>query len=186
MIHLTEVVPAFLSALPWIDQVGFGVVGLFFLLGIWRGLWWQVVRLLGVVMAVGLARSVSPQLTPRVQEALDLSPSMSHGLSWFLLFLGGLVVAALLGMLGKKALDALQLNLMDRIGGAVVGVATGLSLHVALLVFLGGVGPARFKANHLQGSASWGLLETLAEHHVVAGEAGAASLLAVSVSAPDE
>ncbi|HIF40056.1 MAG TPA: CvpA family protein [Planctomycetes bacterium] len=182
MIALTETVPSFMSSLPWIDKVGLGVVGLFFLLGIWRGLWWQVVRFLGVVLAVGLARSVSPQLTPRVQDALDLTPAMSHGLSWFLLFLSGLIVAALLGLLGKKALDALQLNLMDRIGGALVGVATGLSLHVALLVLLGGVGSAGFKATHLQGSASWSLLEALAEHHVVAGEAGAASLLSLSGS----
>ena len=186
MITLTEAAPSFLTTLPLIDKVGLGVVGLFFLLGIWRGLWWQVVRLLGVVLAVGLARSVSPILTPRVQEALDLSPAMSHGLSWFILFLAGLIVAALLGMLGKKALDALQLNLMDRVGGAVVGVATGLSLHVALLVFLGGVGPAGFKGNHLVGSASWTLLEALVEHHVVAGEAGAASLLSLPGSDSDD
>ena len=171
MIAVTEALPSFLTSLPMIDRVGLGVVGLFLLLGLWRGLWWQVVRLLGVFLAVGLARSV--------QEALDLSLAMSHGLSWFVLFLAGLVVAALLGMLGKKALEALQLNLMDRVGGAVVGVGTGLALHVALLVLLGGVGSANFKANHLRGSTSWKLLEALAEHHLVAGEAGAASLLSV-------
>lgn len=186
MIALSEVAPSFISSLPLIDKVGLGIVGLFFLLGIWRGLWWQVVRLLGVVLAVGLARSVSPQLTPRVQDAMDLSPAMSHGLSWFLLFLTGLVVAALLGLLGKKALDALQLNLMDRIGGAVVGLATGLSLHVALLVLLGGVGPKGFKASYLQGSSSWKVLEILAEHHVVAGEVGAASLLRIPDSSPGD
>jgi uncharacterized membrane protein required for colicin V production len=182
MIAVTEATPSFLTTLPMIDRVGLGVVGLFLVLGLWRGLWWQVVRLLGVFLAVGLARSVSPRLTPIVQEALDLKLAMSHGLSWFVLFLAGLVVAALLGMLGKKALEALQLNLMDRVGGAVVGVGTGLSLHVALLVLLGGVGSANFKADHLRGSASWKLLEALAEHHVVAGEAGTASLLSVPYS----
>ena len=174
----TPDLPSALTSLPWIDQVGLGLAGLFFLLGIWRGLWWQVVRLLGVVLAVALARSVGPVLEPLVSDVLDLRPAVSHGLSWFLLFLAGLVAAALLGLLGKKALDAMQLNLMDRVGGAVVGAATGISLHVALLVFLGGMGPAGWKAEQLQGTHSWSLLEVLAESRVVLDEGGARSVLA--------
>ena len=46
-----------LSALHWIDQVGLGISALFLALGAWRGLWWQVVRLLGLAAAVAIADS---------------------------------------------------------------------------------------------------------------------------------
>ncbi len=170
--------PSTLTSLPWIDQVGLGLAGFFFLLGIWRGLWWQVVRLLGVVLAVGLARSGSADLQPLISDSLELTPAVSHGLSWFVLFLAGLVVAALLGLIGKKALEAMQLNLLDRVGGAVAGAATGAALHVALLVLLGGMGTSEWKTANLEGTQSWHLLEVLADSRVVLDEGAAQSVLA--------
>ena len=41
--------------LAWIDMVGLGLVALFLVLGLVRGLWWQIIRLLGVAAAVGLS-----------------------------------------------------------------------------------------------------------------------------------
>ncbi len=107
--------------LPWIDMVGLGLVALFLVLGLVRGLWWQVIRLLGVATAVGLARALSPRFTPTVAESFpELSASITYGLVWFALFVSGLVVASLLGLIGKRALEAMQLGLVDRAGGALV------------------------------------------------------------------
>ncbi len=142
-------------ALPWIDQVGMVLIGIFMILGIWRGLWWQVIRLLGVIMSIALARALTPRLQPTVAEAFDLSPALSHGAVWFTIFVGGLVVATLLGLIGKKALEAMQLGLVDRAGGAVIGGLTGGILHSALLVIISSLGNADWNhANLPQDSAS--------------------------------
>ncbi len=166
-----------IGALATVDQVGLGLAGLFLLLGLWRGLWWQVIRFLGVVLSVTLARALSPELEPHVSGALDLEASVSFGLSWFLIFLTGLLVAALLGLLGKKALEAMQLGLMDRIAGGVLGVATGLSLHVALLVLLGGIGTRSWRAEHIEDTHSWHLLEWLAQSRIVMDQGAAETVL---------
>ena len=75
-----------LSGTPWIDIVGLGIITFFFIRGISTGLVWQVARLIGVVIAVMVARSLSPDFTPRVQEALSLPLQACQGLVWFMVF----------------------------------------------------------------------------------------------------
>jgi len=160
---LQDAVPAEAASngIAWIDQVGLGLVGLFLILGIWRGLWWQVIRLLGVVAAVALARSLTPRFSAAVEEATEFSAELSHGLVWFGLFLAGLIVASLLGMIGKKALEAMQLGLVDRAGGAFAGALTGLLLHSVVLVVICGLGTDTWSAGAIEGTRSAILLDTL-------------------------
>lgn len=123
--------------LGWVDLLGLGLVGVFGILGIIRGLWWQVFRLLGIVIAIVLARTLSPRWGPVVGDWLpDVSLGLAHGLTWFGLFLAGLVAASLLGNLGKKSLEAMKLGLVDRFGGLLAGALTGLLIHSAILVAL--------------------------------------------------
>ncbi len=162
--------------LPWIDMVGLGLVGLFLVLGLVRGLWWQVIRLLGVATAVGLARVLSPRLTPTVAESFpELSASITYGLVWFALFVSGLVVASLLGLIGKRALEAMQLGIVDRVGGGLAGVVTGLLFHSAVLVVLCGLGSDGWTERTMEGTKSALLLDTLTRRaplimHVEAAE----------------
>lgn len=143
-----------LASVPWIDQVGLVLIGVFMLLGIWRGLWWQVVRLMGVIMSVTLARTLTPRFQGAAERTFDLSPSVSHALVWFLIFVGGLVVASLLGLIGKKALQTMQLGLVDRAGGALAGALTGMVLHSAFLVLISALGTAQWTTQILEGSKS--------------------------------
>lgn len=163
--------------LPAIDQIGFGLVTVFALLGIWRGLWWQVIRLLGVVLAVVLARTLTPRLEPAFEGVVDLTPAVSYGVVWALVFLGGLVFATLFGLIGKRALEAMQLGLVDRAGGAVVGLLTGLVLHAALLVMMSFVGNAEWTAGVLEGSRSRLVLEHLALRRSIILDARAAETI---------
>ena len=164
-------------SLPWVDQVGLGLAGLFLLLGIWRGLWWQVIRLVGIVAAVALARALTPRFTPTVESTLGFGPDMSHGITWLALFLGGLVLASLFGMLGKKTLEAMQLGLVDRAGGALAGIATGAVLHAAFLVVLTGVASQDWSERTLSGTKSAYLLDTLSRKAHVLMDAEAAERL---------
>jgi|688.fasta_scaffold16164_10 uncharacterized membrane protein required for colicin V production len=120
--------------MAWID-IGLLVC---LLLAIWlgarRGIWWQLVRLLGVVATLALARAFAPRLSPGLNHYLDnLSPTVANGLMWGCILVLGLSVVALVGRLGKLALDGAAFTPLDRVGGALLGL-----LSMAL-VFVGGV-----------------------------------------------
>lgn len=143
-----------------VDLVGLGLLGVFALLGFWRGLWWQLLRLVGLAAAVLAARSLETSVTGMLESRLsDLDPRVLHGIVWLVLFLGTVAVFALLGRLGKKLLEAMQLGLMDRVGGAIAGLLTGLVLHAALLAALVQIAPDAFLQKHIHHSFSERLIQ---------------------------
>lgn len=147
---------------PWIDLVGLATVVTFLGLGIKHGLVWQVTRLLGMLLAVVIARSVSPAITPKFVAALDLPERACQGIVWLMTFLACLLIASGIGMIGKRALQAVQLGPMDRTGGALAGALTGMVVHSALLVLLMSVGSTRWATHTFEGSHSAVLLDNLA------------------------
>lgn len=149
------------SGTPWIDLVGMGIVILFFILGLRHGLVWQVTRLIGMLVAVTLARSLSPEFVPQVEAALSLPTKACQGIVWFLVFLATLLITACIGLVGRRALEAVHLGPMDRMGGGVAGAATGVILHCAVLVLLTAVGTTEWASSTLRGSASASMLDNL-------------------------
>ena len=142
-------------SLAWIDTVGLVIVGVMLLLGAFRGLWWQVIRLVGLVGAVAIARALSPQLTPHLADFFpDLPPRVAFGIVWLTVFLAGLTAASLLGVLGRKLLTTMQLGLVDRAGGALVGTATGAMIHLALVAAVSQLAPADWVTKNVGGSYS--------------------------------
>jgi uncharacterized membrane protein required for colicin V production len=164
--------------LPWIDQVGILLVIAFLVLGIWRGLWWQVVRLAGVVAAVAVARAFTPRFVDPIRESFpELSDSVAHGTVWFVLFLGGLVAASVLGLIGKRALETMQLGLVDRLGGGLAGALTGAILHAAALVVLTALAAPDWSQRALQGTRSAFFLGALSQKAHLLVDAHAAERL---------
>jgi membrane protein required for colicin V production len=138
-----------------LDLVGLALVLLLLVLGLVRGLWWQVMRLIGVTLAVLAARWLGPPVAHGLGELWpELSSRARHGLSWGGIFLLALFAAALLGLLGQKLLEAMKLDLANRLAGALAGAATGLLVHVALVVVLCQLAPASFVAGHVAGTYS--------------------------------
>ena len=166
------------AELAWIDVVGLVLMGALLLLGFFRGLWWQVIRLLGIVGAVALARALSPRWIPLVSEKFpEMSERVVQGTLWLALFLLGLLVAALLGMLGRRLLEALQLGLLDRTGGALAGGATGLVVHCAVLALLVQLGPHDWVVDTLDGTYSEDVLGLVADRVPLVVEAAEGSEL---------
>ena len=148
--------------IAWVDLVGLILIGAFLILGLWRGLWWQVMRLVGVVGSIAVARALTPRFLPSVKETFgELSDGVAQGIVWFTLFIAGLLVASLLGALGKRALDGLQLSLADRFGGAIAGALTGANLHGAFLVALMTFGTQGWTSRQLEGTGSERLLDAV-------------------------
>ncbi len=161
MTLLTSIAPSN-SGLPWLDLVGLVLIGALCLLGFMRGLWWQVVRLLGIAASVGAARALAPKATPHL---LDLFPEMNErlglGLVWFGIFVLGLVLVSLIGLLGKKSLEVMQLGFADRMGGALAGLLTAILVHAALLVALLHLGPEEWTQGAMRDTTSRMLLDSL-------------------------
>ena len=146
--------------LAWVDQLGLGLSGLFLLLGIWRGLWGQILRLVGLVTAVVVARQLFEPLGQVLESwGLGLGPTLSGTLAWFLLFISVMVLVAMLARLGKEALQAMQLGLWDRAGGALAGCLTGLMIHAVLLSVMALVGSDAWLTTTLEGTYSRPLLD---------------------------
>lgn len=146
-----------------LDLFGAAVVLILVLLGLWRGLWWQVIRLVGIVAAVALARALSDPVAGALADrwSEDVPARILFGLAWFLVFLLSLGAATLLGHLGQKLLNAMQLGLANRVGGALVGAATGLLVHLAILVGLVQLAPEDFVGRVVAGTFSERLVDAV-------------------------
>lgn len=152
--------------LAWIDQVGAVLVLLFLALGAFRGLWAQVLRLVGLGTAILVARAGAGRLVPHIEGwAPELSGVVAQTLAWLVLFTAVLLVVALLAKLGKKALEAMELGTWDRVGGAVAGALTGVGMHALLLVLMGVLAPRDWLGEVLQDTWS-AQLEALANQQL--------------------
>lgn len=147
--HLPQGLP------PFVDLVGILLVVLLLVLGLVRGLWWQVIRLVGVTLSVCVARAFGARLAERVAVFFpDLTPRSAHGLGWAILFLLSLFSFALLGLLGQRMLEAMKLGFANRLGGACAGALTGLCLHVAVVVIVVQLATPAWLGKNLSGSWS--------------------------------
>lgn len=145
-----------------LDLVGLGLILLLSLLGLYRGLWWQVIRLIGVSVSILMARAAGAPLAARLLTLFpELSARTAHGIAWGTLFLTTLLACALLGLLGQRMLEAMKLDLANRIAGGCAGAATGLCAHVVLLVLVCQLAPPRVLGKYVVGTYSENLYAAL-------------------------
>jgi uncharacterized membrane protein required for colicin V production len=145
-----------------IDTIGLVLIVVFAVMGAARGLWWQVIRLLGLGAAVFVARTFSPRFVPYLQEAFEeLDTRLLAGTVWIALFMMSLGLVAGIGRLGRKVLEAAALGFLDRAGGALAGALTGALLHAAIVAALVQVGDRDWVGDLLEGSKSEALVEVL-------------------------
>lgn len=162
----------------WLDLVGVGLVVLFLVLGARRGLWWQLVRLLGLAAAIATARTLAPRLSPGLAAALPgLDPRIASGIVWLSVLGLGLALVALVGRLGKETIEAAQLGLVDRAGGAVAGALSGALIHGALVLLIVLLGPAEWSRAAVRDTRSERLFDTLGRKLPLLEDAHAAETL---------
>jgi uncharacterized membrane protein required for colicin V production len=146
----------------WLDVVGLALIGYFIVLGALRGLWWQVVRLLGIVASVAVARALAPRLAPRLHALFpDLSERLASGIVWTVFLLGGLLLVALVGRIGKDTLEVAQLGTVDRIGGALAGLLSGMLVHAAIVLCLCRTTDPQWSVATVRGTQSQRLVDSL-------------------------
>jgi membrane protein required for colicin V production len=124
-----------LQHLGWVDHTALAVLLVFFVIGLFKGLIWQVSRVAILAVAyvaaghfgagVGAWLARTPAVGGDAQRAAADAPETTLYLAYVLIFLVVLVVLSLLAMLLQRLAQKAGLGFFDRLGGGVLGVATG-------------------------------------------------------------
>jgi membrane protein required for colicin V production len=123
--------------LSTLDLILLGVLLLSALVGVWRGLTFEVLSLAGWVAAYIAAQVLNPWVAAQLPVGAPGS-AINHGAAFALTFIAVLIVWALLARLVRALVHATPLSGLDRLFGAAFGVLRGLVLllAVATLVLL--------------------------------------------------
>lgn len=118
------------------DWILLGVLLASMVVGLWRGLVYEVLSLAGWVAAFVVAQWLAADVVvwlPFVQAA---PASVQYAVAFALVFVITVFAAGLLSWLIKKLVETVGLRPVDRSLGAVFGLARGLVLLLALTVVL--------------------------------------------------
>lgn len=115
----------------WVDWTLLAMLGLSIVVGLWRGLVYEVMAIVGWLVAYLGASPLAPFIAPWL-PASRLDPALLHGLSLVLAFLLILLLWGLAAKLLRSLIHATPLSIVDRLLGAGFGALRGLL--VALLV----------------------------------------------------
>lgn len=118
-----------------LDFVVIGVLVLSLLVGLWRGLIYEVLSLLGWPIAFVLSRLSAASIAPMLPIAQE---EMRVTVAYALVFIAVLIVWAIVSRLIAKLLKAIGSDWTDRALGALFGILRG-GLVVLVLVWLAGL-----------------------------------------------
>jgi membrane protein required for colicin V production len=123
-----------------LDWVVVAVLAASVLLGLWRGLVYEVLSVLNWLAAFVLAQ----WLAPRAAALMPLSragESIQYAAGFVVVFIGALFVGGLFAWLTRKLVEAVGLRPIDRALGGIFGLVRGLVgvLALAVVVHLTGL-----------------------------------------------
>ena len=117
--------------MSWIDWAFIVLVTLSVIVGLVRGLLYEVMALLGWVVAYVAAHALGPQVAPAVPVGAPGS-ALNAVTGFVAVFVATLIVWSLLSWALRKLVQASPLNPLDRVLGAVFGLLRGVL--VALVI----------------------------------------------------
>ena len=119
-----------------LDWICLAVLGASLLLGMWRGLVYEVVSVLSWIAAFFLAQWFAPEVG-QMLPMTGASGAVRYAAGFALVFIGSVLAGGLLAVVVKKLLAAIGLQPVDRLLGAVFGLARGLMLLLAATLVIG-------------------------------------------------
>jgi membrane protein required for colicin V production len=123
-----------------IDLFVAGVMLIGFLLGIWKGFVRSLTALASLVLGVLFALKYYPRVEPYLGKISSLDPHISMILSMVIVFIAVQVVFVAIRRLLDALVDLTKLSWLDRILGAIMGLAAGfLIAGAAVEVMLTGI-----------------------------------------------
>lgn len=129
-----------LQHLGWVDVTALSVVATFLVLGLFQGIVWQVSRIAILLIAYGLSSHLAQSFSTFLlgftlkpgETASQEQVDTAYYVACVLIFLLTLIVLSLLTRLLQHLVRKAGMSFFDRLGGGIVGMATG-----AVLVLVG-------------------------------------------------
>jgi membrane protein required for colicin V production len=120
----------------WLDYTVLGVLAASVIWGAWRGLVREVISILGWVIAFLAANLFAGPLGEAMPQGIP-TPELRLAAAFMAIFIGSLIVTSLIGLLLSKAVHAVGLAGLDRVLGALFGVARGALIVLAATLLAG-------------------------------------------------
>lgn len=120
-----------LATVSWVDWLLLAVMALSVLVGLWRGLVFEVLALVAWVAAYFAAQWWAPSVAPHVPVGVSGS-GVNYAAAFVAVFAAALVAWLLATQLLRLLIHATPLTVVDRVLGAGFGVLRGLILLLAL------------------------------------------------------
>ena len=125
--------------MTWIDYTVIAIIALSALLGWWRGLVYEVLSLLGWIVAILVARLFAASIVPYMPAALGAEAAKSAA-AYAVLFIGVLIIGGIVAWSLSKLVRFVGLGWMDRLLGVLFGMVRGVLIVLALVLLAGMTG----------------------------------------------
>ena len=119
----------------WVDIAVVALLLLSVLIGLTRGVVFELLSLAGWVAAYLVARSFTPWLQPSIPVG-EPGSVLNHAIAFACVFLGSLVVWSLGARLVRAAIRATPLSAVDRLLGALFGALRGMIVLLVLAALI--------------------------------------------------
>jgi uncharacterized membrane protein required for colicin V production len=124
----------------WLDITILVLLGLGAGLGFWSGLLWQVARVLSLGLSLYAAVLLNEPATQLLDEAVrGIDPHIAQGAAYVAVFLGVYLTLFICTRLLHTTIKATQLDLIDRLLGALLGSAKMAALVAVVCMALASV-----------------------------------------------
>ncbi len=124
------------------DYVLLAIVAMSALVGMWRGLVSEIMALVAWIAALGAAWMYAPSVAEMFADVIA-EPAWRQVAGFAAIFVGVLLLAAILRFLLRELLRAAGLGPADRMFGTLFGVARGVAIAFALVLVGGMLGMAK-------------------------------------------
>ena len=162
-----------LGVLGWVDWALLGVLAISVAVGLWRGLVFELLSLLGWIAAYIAAQVFAPTLAPMLPIG-SAGGALNQAAAFALAFIAALIVWMLASRLLRLLIHATPLQAVDRVLGGGFGALRGAVLLLAVATVVSLTPASRSAAwQHSQGAAWLGIAlqglkpvlpEALAQH----------------------
>lgn len=122
---------AAVPALGWVDWTLLAILAISIGVGLWRGLVFELMSLVGWIVAYVLAQAYSPLVAARLHVG-EPGTALNQAAGFVATFVAALLVWALLARLVRMLVHATPLTVLDRLLGAVFGLLRGVLLLLAV------------------------------------------------------
>ena len=121
----------------WLDVVWLIVIVFFLIRGATKGLFREIFGLLGVFVGLIVAVNYGEEVGNIIRrEIITLSPQISRGISFAIIFMGIALIGGLIGLVFHRMSRDAPVKGIDRGGGLILGLLEGGVVCSVILIFL--------------------------------------------------